>query len=111
MYHPNIVNLKDIKVTENHYYIIMEYCNGGFLSDCLRKYIELYHCPFSEKIVQYLMKQIVPVLEFLHTNKIIHRNLKLDNILVNFNSNEDKKTLNMMNATVKNRFFIFYNIT
>ena len=110
MYHPNIVNLKDIKVTENHYYIIMEYCNGGFLSDCLRKYIELYHCPFSEKIVQYLMKQIVPVLEFLHTNKIIHRNLKLDNILVNFNSNEDKKTLNMMNATVKITDFLFSTI-
>ena len=27
--HPNIVKFENIKKTKNHYYIIMEYCNGG----------------------------------------------------------------------------------
>ena len=30
--HPNIVKLVDVKKTKNHYYIIMEYCNGGSFS-------------------------------------------------------------------------------
>jgi len=30
--HVNIVKLEDIKITKNHYYLVMEYCNGGTLS-------------------------------------------------------------------------------
>ena len=99
--HPNIVRLIDLKKTKSHCYIVMEFCNGGDLSGCLKKYKEVHRRPFSEQIVQYLMRQIVNGLEFLHSNKIIHRDLKLDNILVTFNSEEDKKNLNMMRATAK----------
>ena len=79
----------------------MEYCNGGGLSSCLKKYKEINHRPFSEEIVQYIMRQIVNAVNFLHFNKIIHRDLKLDNILVTFNSEKDRKTLNMMEAKIK----------
>ena len=79
----------------------MEYCNGGDLSGCLKKYKALHRRPFSEEIVQYIMRQVVNGLEFLHSHKIIHRDLKLDNILVTFQSEEDKKNLNMMKAIVK----------
>ena len=99
--HPNIVALIDLKKTKSHCYIVMEFCNGGDLSGCLKKYKEAYHRPFPEAIVQYLMRQIVNGLEFLHSNKIIHRDLKLDNILLSFNSEEDKKKLNLMKATAK----------
>ena len=36
--HPNIVNYIESKKTKNHIYIVMEYCNGGSLSKCLKKY-------------------------------------------------------------------------
>ena len=98
--HPNIV-LIDLKKTKTHIYIVTEFCNGGGLSDCLRKYINIHFKPFKEEIVQYLMRQIVRAIHFLHTNKIIHRDLKLDNILVNFPTEQDKKNLNMMKATIK----------
>ena len=99
--HPNIVKLYDLKRTANHWYLITEYCNGGSLLSNLKKYIATYYKPFSEEIVQHLMKQIVSAINYLHFNKIIHRDLKLDNILLNFPSEYDKNSLNMMNATIK----------
>ena len=99
--HKNIVKLFDVKVTKNHYYLVMEYCNGGSLSDCLKKYKQRYGLPFSEEIVQYLMRQIISAIQYIHNNHYIHRDLKLDNILVSFNSDADKNNLNMMKAIVK----------
>jgi serine/threonine protein kinase len=99
--HPNIVRLIDLKKTKTHCYIVMEYCNGGDLSGCLKKYKAAHRRPFSEEIVQYIMRQVVSGLSFLHSNKIIHRDLKLDNILVTFKSENDKNSLNMMKAIVK----------
>ena len=99
--HKNIVLLEDIKITKNHYYLVMEYCNGGTLSSCLKKYQQMYGVPFSEEIVQYLMKQIIDGIRYIHNKNIIHRDLKLDNILVKFNSENDKISLNMMRAVIK----------
>lgn len=100
--HPNIVKLEEIKMDENNYYIVMEYINGGELSDYLNKYKEKYHAKaFPEEIVQYLMKQIIDALIYIHDLNIIHRDLKLENIMVNFDSEKDKKELNMMKAKIK----------
>ena len=100
--HPNIVKLEEIKMDENNYYIVMEYINGGELSDYLNKYKEKYHAKaFPEEIVQYLMKQIIDALIYIHDLNIIHRDLKLENIMVNFDSEKDKEELNMMKAKIK----------
>ena len=101
MNHPNILKFCGLKKSQNHYYLITDYCNGGTLSSNLRKYMSAYHRPFPEEIVQYLMKQIVNAIYYLHFNKIIHRDLKLDNILVNFPTDHDKKSLNMMSCSIK----------
>ena len=99
--HPNIVKLEGVKRSASHYYIIMEYINGGGLSDCLKKYMKIHGKAFSEEIVQYLMRQIIEGIHYLHSKKIIHRDLKLDNIMVNFGSENDKEHLNMMKAKIK----------
>ena len=99
--HKNIVRLIDVKITQSHYYLIMEFCNGGSLSDCLKKYQEKLNKPFTEEIVQHLMRQIIDGIKYIHNRNIVHRDLKLDNILVNFKSEIDKKDLNMMKAQVK----------
>jgi serine/threonine protein kinase len=99
--HPNIVKLEDIKKTGQHYYIVMEYINGGGLSDCLKKYMAKYKKAFPEEYVQHLMSQIIDGLYYIHQQKIIHRDLKLDNIMVNFDSEQDKENLNMMKARIK----------
>lgn len=99
--HPNIVNLESVKMTQNNYYIITEYINGGSLYECLQRYIKKYKRPFPEEIIQYLMKQVVDALVFIHDKNIIHRNLKLENIMVNFFSDKDKQDLEMMKSQIK----------
>ena len=86
--HPNIIKLYEVKETTQFSYLLMELCNGGGLSDCLEYYQKKYKKPFTEEIVQYLMKQIVSGINYLHEKNILHRDIKLDNILVNFDSDE-----------------------
>ena len=99
--HPNIVKLYDVKETSQFYYLVTEFCNGGGLSDCLEQYQEKHNKAFPEEIVQYLMKQIVSALRYLHNKTILHRDIKLDNILVHFENEEDRRNKNMLKAKVK----------
>ena len=99
--HPNIIKLIEVHETTQHYYLVMELCNGGGLSDCLEDYKNKYKKGFPEETVQYLMKQIVSAINYLHKRNILHRDIKLDNILVNFDNEEDKKNKNMLKAKVK----------
>jgi serine/threonine-protein kinase ULK/ATG1 len=89
MNHPNVIRLIDEMKSAHHYYVIMEYCNGGTLSDCLRRFGR----PFPIEVIQYFMRQIVAGLKYLHSKRIIHRDIKLDNILVNFKNKKEKNYL------------------
>ena len=99
--HKNIIKFEAIKQSANNFYIITEYYNGGGLYDCLKQYKIIYGKPFPEIIVQHLMRQIVDALVYLHQRKIIHRDLKLENLLINYESEEDKNNLNLLKAEVK----------
>ena len=99
--HQNIAKVIELKKTKNHYYIITEYINGGKLSYNLKEYMKKKQESFSEKIVQHLMKQIIDALIYIHKQNIIHKNLTLDNILVNFGTDNDRQNLNMMNSQIK----------
>ena len=99
--HPNIIRFIDTKKTKSHFYLITEYINGGNLYDNLKKYNIFYKTPFTEEIVQYLMRQILDAIYFLHSNKIIHYDLKLKNILLQFPTESEKNYQNILNSTVK----------
>ena len=47
------------------------------------------------------MRQIISAFKYIHGEKVVHRDIKLDNILLNFESEKDKEELNMMKATPK----------
>ena len=99
--HPNIIKFQDCKKTKRHYYMMMEYCNGGNLSKTLQKYIDKNGKAFPEEIIQHLMKQIIDAFKYIHEKKIIHRNINLENILLHYDNEEDEKNLNLLKAQIK----------
>ncbi len=96
--HPNIVKFVKFLADTNYYYLITEYIDGESLLKILGRYKDLYKKSFPEEIVQFLMKQIVYAVKYIHEKNIIHRDLKLDNIMVHFKSDNDKYNINMINA-------------
>lgn len=82
--HPNIIKFIETKETNNHIYIVFEHCNGGTLTNYMLNFKSLYNSPLPEDIVQPLFKQMTEGLLYLHKKKILHRDLKPDNILLNF---------------------------
>ena len=102
LHHPHIVRFENFLASNSNYYLIMEFCNGGDLTGCLKKYKNLYkEKTFSIQIVQYLMRQIIDALQYIHSLKIIHRDIKLDNILLSFKNEIDKQNLNMLASDIK----------
>ena len=82
--HPNIVKLFEYYKNEEIYYLITEYYSGGNLSEKLSTLGK-----FEESQAAYILFQILCAVYYLHQNGIIHRDLKLDNILI---ENEEKDT-------------------
>ena len=73
----NLVRILDLTEIENNKYIVYEFCNGGDL----RRYLRFFKT-FDEKAIQYFMSQILNGLSELHAKKIIHHDLKPENVLV-----------------------------
>ena len=80
--HENIIKYHESYQTSNNIYIIMDYINGGNLSEYLTKYKLKNSHPFSQAMIQYFVKQIVEGLIYIHRKNIIHRDIKLENILL-----------------------------
>lgn len=99
--HPNIIKLIEVKESSEYTFIVTELCNGGNLSTLLDNYKKEYNTPFPEEIVQYIMRQVLSAIHYLHENNIIHRKISLDNILINYDNEEDIKTNNIMKGTIK----------
>jgi serine/threonine protein kinase len=61
--------------------IIMEYINGGNLFSFVKKRRKL-----SEKIAKFLFRQIILGIKHIHSKNIVHRDIKLENILIDLNN-------------------------
>ncbi|KRW99188.1 Protein kinase-like domain [Pseudocohnilembus persalinus] len=79
--HPSVMKTFEFYSDENMFYIVSEYCEGGSLMDRLQQQ-EL----FSEKEAANVVKQLLEAINYSHSQGYMHRDLKLDNAVI------DKKT-------------------
>ena len=98
--HPNILQLIDLKEDSEYYYFIYEYCDGGNLDDYLN-YLKNNNKSLTEEEVQYIMKQLVEAVKYLHNKKIVYRNMKPRNILIKYDSEEDLLKKNILKSKIK----------
>lgn len=75
--HVNIANVYDVGNDGNIYYIVMEYVDGYTLKDIIKT-----KAPFTNEEVLGISIQIANALEVAHSNNIVHRDIKPQNILV-----------------------------
>lgn len=80
--HPNIVKLHEFIETERHMGIVLEYASGGELFDYI-----LNHRYLKDPAARRLFAQLVSGVGYLHKKGIVHRDLKLENLLLDRNKN------------------------
>ncbi|TBU24898.1 Pkinase-domain-containing protein [Dichomitus squalens] len=80
--HPNIVRLYDVIETDKYIGIILEYASGGELFDHI-----LAHRYLREKDACKLFSQLISGVWYIHQKKIVHRDLKLENLLLDRHRN------------------------
>jgi len=80
--HPNIVRLFDVIETDKYIGIVLEYASGGELFDHI-----LAHRCLKEKDACRLFAQLISGVAYIHAKKIVHRDLKLENLLLDRNRN------------------------
>ena len=80
--HPNITKILEMFEDEKYFLIIMEYINGGNLFSFVKKRRKL-----SEKTAKFLFRQIILGIKYIHEQNIVHRDIKLENLLIDLNNN------------------------
>lgn len=74
--HPNIVNFRDAYILRGDLWIVMDYMEGGSLTDVIS------HNMMTEPQIGAVCRETLKGLNHLHNNGVIHRDIKSDNILL-----------------------------
>eukprot|EP00817_Percolomonadidae_sp_ATCC50343_P004115 CAMPEP_0117424634 /NCGR_PEP_ID=MMETSP0758-20121206/5017_1 /TAXON_ID=63605 /ORGANISM="Percolomonas cosmopolitus, Strain AE-1 (ATCC 50343)" /LENGTH=223 /DNA_ID=CAMNT_0005208537 /DNA_START=663 /DNA_END=1331 /DNA_ORIENTATION=- len=78
--HDNIVPLLESSEDDSFVYIHMPLCGGGSLYEHLEN-------PFSEAEARFYFKQIIDGLSYCHSSNVCHRDLRIENLLLDNNGN------------------------
>ncbi|KAK7099445.1 uncharacterized protein [Littorina saxatilis] len=85
--HPNIVAFHDSfrHSDEQHVCIIQDYCDGGSLSDRIQEALSKNTTLPEKQIMQWFI-QIVMAVQFIHSKRVLHRDLKSENVFLTKNN-------------------------
>ncbi|GAA5917827.1 hypothetical protein JCM8208_000784, partial [Rhodotorula glutinis] len=80
MQHPNIIAFESCFEDEGNVYMQLELCSNGSLLDLLR-----VRKRYSEPEARFYLTQLVGACDYMHANSVIHRDLKLGNLMLDSN--------------------------
>ena len=92
---PHILKMNDLLKSKTHIYVFLEYCNGETLNSFIENYKKIYNELIPPNIVQMFTKQIIEGLSYMSKKNCIHRDLKLENIMITTNISNDKENKNL----------------
>ncbi|CAD0206387.1 unnamed protein product [Chrysodeixis includens] len=75
--HPNVVELHEAYFIDNKLWMLLEYCDGGALDSVMAELEK----GLSELQIAYVCREMCRGLQFLHSRRVIHRDLKAGNVL------------------------------
>ncbi|CAG9332161.1 unnamed protein product [Blepharisma stoltei] len=75
--HERINRILEVFASEHHYFIVMEYAGGGDLLQFVKKKKKIV-----EKEAKDIFRQILEGAQLMHSNRVLHRDIKLENILL-----------------------------
>lgn len=97
--HPHIVPLRNFFFSKSFFYLVFEYVSGVQLLDLV-----LNQGPLSEKTARRFFRQIASAVSYIHSNCIVHRDLKIENILVDEHGSVKIIDFGLSNFFDKTRF-------
>ncbi|XP_046382873.1 uncharacterized protein LOC124153627 [Ischnura elegans] len=80
--HPHIIKLYQVMETKNMIYIVSEYASQGEIFDYIARYGRM-----SESAARLKFWQILSAVEYCHNRRVVHRDLKAENLLLDANMN------------------------
>jgi serine/threonine-protein kinase ULK/ATG1 len=84
--HPNVVKLYDIKKTDKHMYLMLEYCAGGDLQQYVRRRQQESKDGsgklLGEQVARHFLRELAKGMQCLWQHNLIHRDLKPQNLLL-----------------------------
>ncbi|XP_041648399.1 serine/threonine-protein kinase 33 isoform X2 [Cheilinus undulatus] len=83
--HAHIIHLKEVYVAAKMTYLVTELCVGGDLKQLLKR-----KKSFTEDETRHIISSLADAVVYLHKRDIVHRDLKLENILVKNSVDEDE---------------------
>ena len=80
--HPNIIQLFEVMETKRNLFLVLEHASGGEVLDMIMSKGKL-----TEDQARKYIRQIVSALDYCHSKKIVHRDLKAENLLLDDEDN------------------------
>lgn len=92
--HPNMVTIYDLRASNGLAYLVMEYIEGCTMTQLLN-----HHGPFTPVEAFHLIEPVAQALNAAHQMGVVHRDLKLDNIMV-LNSAADAPVVKLLDLSI-----------